>query len=178
MILPKGIVVNTENVYDEIASHKQVPFDRVWQVWRGESVTTADRMGIPKINQKIPFFLAVYTITNRKLQDPTARRLENFWWHVMGSDRRLLSGELLAGLYEDISLGSTFIPLKGPSNRWDGDDVSNRGLESTSRNWSRLTPFPSRQYLLSKSFLSSRARKRNSSQEAGRHRSANHRTRT
>ena len=37
MILPKGIVVNTEDVYNEIASHKLVPFDRVWQVWRGES---------------------------------------------------------------------------------------------------------------------------------------------
>jgi hypothetical protein len=100
MILPKGIVVNTEDVYNEIASHKLVPFDRVWQVWR------------------------VYTTTNRKLQDPTARRLENFWWHVMGSNRRLLSGETLAILYEDISLGPTFVPLKGPPNRWEGDDVS------------------------------------------------------
>jgi hypothetical protein len=65
----------------------------------------------------------VYTITNKKLKDPTARRLENFWWHVWGSDRRQLSGAALARLYEDISLGPAFVPLRGPSNRWEGPDV-------------------------------------------------------
>jgi hypothetical protein len=64
--------------------------------------------------------LLVYTTTFRKLIDPTAHRLENFWWHVWGSDRRLLSGRALAKLYEDISTGPTFVPLRGPPNRWEG----------------------------------------------------------
>lgn len=99
MILPKGIVVNTPNIYDEVAKCPRVPTDKAWEYWR------------------------VYTTTNKKLQDPTARRLENFWWHVMGSDRQHLSGHVLAKLYEDISLGPTFVPLRGPPNRWEGPDV-------------------------------------------------------
>jgi hypothetical protein len=41
----------------------------------------------------------------------------------MGSDRQHLSGHVLAKLYEDISLGPTFVPLRGPPNRWEGPDV-------------------------------------------------------
>lgn len=67
--------------------------------------------------------LTVYTTTNKKLKDPTARRLENFWWHVWGSDRRALSGRALARIFEDISVGPTFVPLRGPANRWEGSDV-------------------------------------------------------
>lgn len=37
MILPKGIVVNTKEIYDEIAKHPSVPADRVWEIWRGKS---------------------------------------------------------------------------------------------------------------------------------------------
>lgn len=66
----------------------------------------------------------MYTTTNKKLKDPTARRLENFWWHVWGSDRRSLSGRALARIFEDISVGPTFVPLRGPANRWEGPDVS------------------------------------------------------
>ncbi|KAJ6786776.1 hypothetical protein PWT90_03117 [Aphanocladium album] len=55
--------------------------------------------------------------------DPTARRLENFWWHVWGSDRSKLSGRVLARIFEDISLGPTVVPLRGPPNRWEGPDV-------------------------------------------------------
>ena len=66
---------------------------------------------------------AVYTTTNKQLEDPTARRLENFWWHVWGSDRRFLHGHVLARLYEDISVGPTFVPLRGPPNRWEGPAV-------------------------------------------------------
>lgn len=69
-------------------------------------------------------FPTVYTTTNKKLQDPTARRLENFWWHVLGSDRRHLSGHALAKIYEDISNGPTFVPLEGPSDRWEEPVVS------------------------------------------------------
>lgn len=98
--LPKGIVVNTSTIYQEVANFPQVPPDQVWKYWR------------------------VYTTTNKKLQDPIARRLENFWWHVLGSDRRLLSGNVLASIYEHISLGPTFVPLRGPPNRWEGPDSS------------------------------------------------------
>ncbi|KAG5988309.1 hypothetical protein E4U54_004695, partial [Claviceps lovelessii] len=64
-----------------------------------------------------------YTTTNKKLKDPTARRLENFWWQVWGSDRRYLSGQALARIYENISVGHAFVPLHGPPNRWEGPDV-------------------------------------------------------
>lgn len=73
---------------------------------------------------------AVYTTTYKKLKDPTACRLENLWWHVWGSDRRFLKGSTLARLYEDISLGPTFVPLKGPPNRWEGPDVRVTGVNT------------------------------------------------
>lgn len=65
----------------------------------------------------------MYTTTNKKLKDPTACRLEHFWWHVWGSDRRDLSGEKLARLFEDISTGPTFVPLRSVANRWEGPDM-------------------------------------------------------
>ncbi|ODA78744.1 hypothetical protein RJ55_06127 [Drechmeria coniospora] len=99
MMLPKGIVINTTSIYKEVASYPVVPAAKIWEYWH------------------------VYTTTNKRLQDPTARRLENFWWHVLGSDRRHLSGRILAGLYEDISVGPTVIPIQGPPNRWEGPDV-------------------------------------------------------
>ncbi|RMJ07269.1 hypothetical protein BHE90_008531 [Fusarium euwallaceae] len=99
MMLPKGIVINTKNIYKEVADFPVVPPDKVWEYWH------------------------VYTTTYKKLKDPTACRLENFWWHVWGSDRRFLKGSALAKLYEDISLGPTFVPLKGPPNRWEGPDI-------------------------------------------------------
>ncbi|PHH69260.1 hypothetical protein CDD82_7874 [Ophiocordyceps australis] len=98
-MLPKGIVTNTGTIYTEVAAYPTVPADKVWQYWH------------------------VYTTTNKKLKDPTACRLENFWWHVWGSDRRFLSGRALARLYENISLGPTIAPLQGPPNRWEGPNV-------------------------------------------------------
>ncbi|GAB0145535.1 hypothetical protein EsHS_00005963 [Epichloe bromicola] len=99
MILPKGIVINTLNIYKEVASYPLIPADKIWEYWH------------------------VYTTTNKNLKDPTARRLENFWWQVWGSDRRYLSGRALARIYEDISVGPTFVPLHGPPNRWEGPNV-------------------------------------------------------
>ncbi|KHN98852.1 uncharacterized protein MAM_03314 [Metarhizium album ARSEF 1941] len=118
MILPKGIVINTTDVYEEVASYPIVPADKIWEYWH------------------------VYTTTNKKLKDPTARRLENFWWQVWGSNRRYLSGRALAKIYEDISLGPTIVPLHGPPNRWEGPGVPpltkqlivahlNQGLDET-----------------------------------------------
>ncbi|KAF4343868.1 hypothetical protein FBEOM_2169 [Fusarium beomiforme] len=99
MILPKGIVINSKNIYKEVADFPLVPPDKVWEYWH------------------------VYTTTYKKLKDPTACRLENFWWHVWGSDRRFLKGSSLAKLYEEISVGPTFVPLRGPPNRWEGPDI-------------------------------------------------------
>ncbi|KAG5979252.1 hypothetical protein E4U55_005380 [Claviceps digitariae] len=99
MILPKGIVVNSTSIYQEVASYPVVPAVKIWEYWH------------------------VYTTTNKKLKDPTARRLENFWWQVWGSDRRYLSGQALARIYENISVGHAFVPLYGPPNRWEGPDI-------------------------------------------------------
>ncbi|QUC20060.1 uncharacterized protein UV8b_04301 [Ustilaginoidea virens] len=99
MILPKGIVINNSSIYKEVASFSIVPADKIWEYWH------------------------VYTVTNKKLKDPTARRLENFWWQVWGSDRKYLSGAALARIYEDISVGPTILPLQGPPNRWEGPHV-------------------------------------------------------
>ncbi|KAF4978354.1 hypothetical protein FZEAL_5252 [Fusarium zealandicum] len=98
-MLPKGLVINTKNVYKEVADFPTVPPDKVWEYWH------------------------VYTTIYKKLKDPTACRLENFWWHVWGSDRKFLKGKALAKLYEEISVGPTFVPLKGPPNRWEGPDI-------------------------------------------------------
>ncbi|KAM0355852.1 hypothetical protein ACHAPU_000239 [Fusarium lateritium] len=99
MILPKGIVINSSNIYKEVADFPLVPPNKVWEYWH------------------------VYTTTYKKLKDPTACRLENFWWHVWGSDRRFLKGSSLAKLYEEISVGPTCVPLKGPPNRWEAPDI-------------------------------------------------------
>ncbi|EGX95098.1 hypothetical protein CCM_03370 [Cordyceps militaris CM01] len=103
--LPKGILTNSSTVYDEVAAYSTLPADKVHQYWH------------------------VYTTTNKKLKDPTARRLENFWWHVWGSDRSKLSGRVLARIFHDISLGPTIVPLRGPANRWEGPDASPLTIE-------------------------------------------------
>jgi hypothetical protein len=36
----------------------------------------------------------------------------------MGSDRRFLSGKALAKMFEEISKGPSFTPLRGPKNRF------------------------------------------------------------
>lgn len=35
MILPKGIVVNTTNIYQEVASFPIVPAAKIWEYWHG-----------------------------------------------------------------------------------------------------------------------------------------------
>ncbi|KIH91392.1 hypothetical protein SPBR_01339 [Sporothrix brasiliensis 5110] len=95
-ILPRGFVENTAEIYAEVASFDVIPPEKLREYWR------------------------VYTITHRKLYDPTANRLENFWWHVWGSKRRGLSGKIVAKLYENISTGPTFVPLRTPASRYDG----------------------------------------------------------
>ncbi|KAK2032932.1 hypothetical protein LX32DRAFT_582028 [Colletotrichum zoysiae] len=97
MDLPKGLVKDDRRIYDDVASLTQpLPADFIIRMWR------------------------LYTTTNLKLVDPTARRLENLWWHVMGSDRCKLKAATVAKIWEHISYGPTFVPLKGSPNRWEG----------------------------------------------------------
>lgn len=37
MILPKGIVVNSTNIYKEVADYQTVPADKVFKYWHGKS---------------------------------------------------------------------------------------------------------------------------------------------
>jgi hypothetical protein len=64
--------------------------------------------------------MAVYTTTKRRLLDPTAERLENYWWRIWGSQCRELKGATVARLFALISDGPTFVPLRGPKNRDEG----------------------------------------------------------
>ncbi|KAK8122142.1 hypothetical protein PG984_010812 [Apiospora sp. TS-2023a] len=98
MILPKGIVMNHDLIYHSVAQYPIVPREQIYEYWH------------------------VYTVTCRTLIDPTAQRLENFWWHVLGSNRRDLSGKTLARLFEDISKGPTFVRLRSSFNRYEGPE--------------------------------------------------------
>lgn len=62
----------------------------------------------------------MYTTTKRRLLDPTAERLENYWWRIWGSDKRELKGQTVARLFAEISDGHAFVPLRGPPNRDEG----------------------------------------------------------
>ncbi|RFU32407.1 hypothetical protein B7463_g3920, partial [Scytalidium lignicola] len=107
LILPKGIVVNSPGL----------------------------NLSIEKINQEpleltdIAKFWKVYTTTQRRLLDPTAERLENYWWRIWGSRQRSLKGATVARLFAHISDGETFMPLRGPPNRDEGGS----SLQSTFR---------------------------------------------
>ncbi|KAL1895042.1 hypothetical protein Sste5346_005462 [Sporothrix stenoceras] len=109
-ILPRGFVENTAEIYAEVASFDVIPPEKLREYWR------------------------VYTVTHRKLYDPTANRLENFWWHVWGSKRRGLSGKTVARLYESISTGPTFVPLRTPASRYDGPTINYMYPPSSIRN--------------------------------------------
>ncbi|KAL2023545.1 hypothetical protein VTK56DRAFT_2153 [Thermocarpiscus australiensis] len=85
-VLPRGFFENTREIYAEVASYPVVPPEKIRQYWNA------------------------YTTTFRRLVDPAAVRLENFWWHVWGSDRRYLSGPALARLFEEFSSGATIVP--------------------------------------------------------------------
>ncbi|RYC64949.1 hypothetical protein CHU98_g1240 [Xylaria longipes] len=94
-ILPKGIVLNRNTVYDEIAKYDVVPVERILRACH------------------------VFSTTSRELYDPTARRLENFWTRVLGGDRRYLSGRVIARLFKEISEETSFVKLRGPQNRYE-----------------------------------------------------------
>ncbi|KXX80879.1 hypothetical protein MMYC01_202091 [Madurella mycetomatis] len=107
--MPNGFFGNTQEIYVEVASYSVVPPEKIRQYWN------------------------VYTTTFRRLVDPTAFRLENFWWHVWGSDRRNLSGPALAKLFKEFSNGPTVVPLTLPSNRHESQALitDRRELDGT-----------------------------------------------
>ncbi|KAE9365366.1 hypothetical protein N431DRAFT_354125 [Stipitochalara longipes BDJ] len=98
LILPKGFVVNAAGLNGDIERINQEPLD------------VAD----------IAKFWKVYTTTKRRLLDPTAERLENYWWRIWGSRKKSLNGATVARLFAHISDGQTFVPLRGPPNRDEG----------------------------------------------------------
>ncbi|KAK3693961.1 hypothetical protein B0T22DRAFT_57009 [Podospora appendiculata] len=98
--LPSGLLETTKEIYAEVASYDVVPWQKIRQYW------------------------TVYTTTFKMLRDPTSQRLEHFWWHVWGSNRRFLSGPELAKLFEQVSLGPTFVRLRAPVIRIHGPPIS------------------------------------------------------
>lgn len=106
-LLPKGIVFDSPTIYAEVAKLPVVPLEDIHRHWK------------------------TYTRTHKSLHDPTACRLENFWWHVWGSDRRNLSGKTLARIWEQIASGPTFVPLRGPPNRWEPPPKPTRSMHES-----------------------------------------------
>ncbi|KAH6697513.1 hypothetical protein F5X68DRAFT_257663 [Plectosphaerella plurivora] len=95
MDLPKGIVEDDKRIYEVFASQPEMPLSALIAMWK------------------------IYTTTSRELHDPTARRLEHFFWHIYNSDRRHLKPRTIAALWQAISSGPTFAPLLGPPNRYE-----------------------------------------------------------
>ncbi|KAK4162463.1 hypothetical protein QBC43DRAFT_215181 [Cladorrhinum sp. PSN259] len=85
--LPPGLVRTASEIFDEVASYPILPSEKIREYWNA------------------------YATGFRMMVDPTAARLENFWWHVWGSDRRYLPGPVLARLFKELALGPTFVPL-------------------------------------------------------------------
>lgn len=106
-LLPKGIVFDSPTIYAEVAKLPVVPLEDIHRHWK------------------------TYTRTHKSLHDPTACRLENFWWHVWGSDRQSLSGKTLARIWEQIASGPTFVPLRGPPNRWEPPPKPTRSMHES-----------------------------------------------
>lgn len=121
-LLPKGIVFDSPTIYAEVAKLPVVPLEDIHRHWK------------------------TYTTTHKNLHDPTACRLEHFWWHVWGSNRRELSGKTLARLWQQIASGPTFVPLRGPPNRWEGPPVKpTRSMHESDTPQPPLTKEPSSQ---------------------------------
>ncbi|KAH6667139.1 hypothetical protein B0J14DRAFT_676819 [Halenospora varia] len=98
LILPKGFVVNHPGIVGIIEKISAAPLDLA----------------------EIANFWKVYTTTKRRLLDPTAERLENYWWRIWGSQRRELKSAIIAKLFAEISDGQSFVQLRGPANRDEG----------------------------------------------------------
>ncbi|PBP16888.1 hypothetical protein BUE80_DR012288 [Diplocarpon rosae] len=117
LILPKGIVVNSDQINENINRIAAKPLDQedIARVWK------------------------VYTTTKRRLLDPTAERLENYWWRIWYSDRKYLDATTIARLFAHISDGPTFVPLRGPPNRVE-EATQNARIQHGPRASSAATP--------------------------------------
>lgn len=106
MDLPKGIVVNTPGLSEDV-----------------ERINAE-----PVASEVIAHFWKVYTTTKRTLRDPTAERLENYWWRIWGSRQRELRGATVAQLFLYISDGFTFNgrPLLSKIHRYEGHSTPRR----------------------------------------------------
>ncbi|PVH76289.1 hypothetical protein DL98DRAFT_295136 [Cadophora sp. DSE1049] len=107
LILPKGIVVNSDKINESIEKIAAEPLDQA----------------------EIARFWKIYTTTKRRLLDPTAERLENYWWRIWYSDKKHLDAATIARLFDHISNGPTFVPLRGPPNRVEGPSPPNRSIQ-------------------------------------------------
>ncbi|KAK0105125.1 hypothetical protein ONS95_004513 [Cadophora gregata] len=107
LILPKGIVVNSDEINESIEKIASEPLDAA----------------------EIAKFWKVYTTTKRRLLDPTAERLENYWWRIWYSDKKHLEAATVARLFDHISNGPTFVPLRGPPNRVEGPSPPNKSIQ-------------------------------------------------
>lgn len=116
-ILPKGIVINSPGISGDIERKDREPLSptEIAKFWRGEQ-----RVEI--LVQANPNSYVVYTTTKRRLLDPTAERLENLWWRIWGSRQRNLEGAKVALLFSEISDGHTFVPLRGPTSRYEANE--------------------------------------------------------
>ncbi|KAI3339702.1 hypothetical protein F4824DRAFT_454472 [Ustulina deusta] len=76
--LPQGLMGYKDSMYREIAKFNVVPIH--WILKASSDSTTL----------------------SRKLTDPTARRLANFWTRVLGGNRRYLPGTVIAQLFKQI----------------------------------------------------------------------------
>lgn len=83
----------------------------------------------PLDQAEIARFWKIYTTTKRRLLDPTAERLENYWWRIWYSDKKDLNAATIARLFDHISNGPTFVPLRGPPNRVEGPSPPNRSFQ-------------------------------------------------
>ncbi len=112
--MPMGFFENTQEIYAEVASYPVVPPEKMKQYWNGSWNTWPPQIVPTRANRLTD--LIAYTTTFRRLFDPSAFRLEHFWWHVWGCERlRNLSGPQLAKLFEEFSNGPTFVPLSSPA---------------------------------------------------------------
>ncbi|KAL3418961.1 hypothetical protein PVAG01_09182 [Phlyctema vagabunda] len=120
MILPKGIVVNSPEIEGQIERIDREPLKR----------------------EEIARFWKVYTTTGRRLRDPTAERLENYWWRIWGSRKRELKGATVARLFAQISDGESFVPLRSPVNRDEGSSPLKRARPAPVTSSSSSTAIP------------------------------------
>jgi hypothetical protein len=96
MALPRGFVVNSHTVSDDIHARARNPLSphELHALWKGSSPLVAASLTRP-----------VYTTTSRRLLDPTARRLENLFWRVWGAPDCAIASIAVAAHFASISSG-------------------------------------------------------------------------